>query len=461
MRNSYSTVSSVQGPLIIVNETKGVGNEELCKVKLPSGEEKLGKVLSLYESSDGVTAVVQLFEDTRGIPAHATVVEFLGEGLKMSVGPEILGRIFDGAGRPRDGIPMFLASKKLDINGLPLNPKARTMPNEFIQTGISTIDVLNTLVRGQKLPIFSGAGLPHAELAAQIARNASVRDGSKFTVVFGAMGVTRAESEYFMKELENSGAQARSILFLNEAADPVVERITLPRVALTVAEYLAYECDHHVLVILTDMTNYAEALREISAAKNEIPGRRGFPSYLYTDLASLYERAGRVHGKEGSVTQLPILTMPDDDRTHPIPDLTGYITEGQIQLSRDLNKQGITPPVEVLPSLSRLRSAGIGEGKTRADHANVADQLFAAYARGLEVRELAVILGESSLSEVDRAYLTLAQKFEKEFVDQNGIGEENRSIEESLTVAWRILSYLPKAELKRVKPVFIEQYYKS
>ncbi|MBU0981745.1 V-type ATP synthase subunit B [Patescibacteria group bacterium] len=460
MQKEFKSVKDVVGPLAFVElpEDEKVGYEELVILTLPNGDERLGKVL---EANKGL-AVIQLFESTQGIQTEGSKARFLGTTFRLSVSEDMLGRTFNGRGIPIDGGPEVIADKKVDINGAPINPASREMPNDFIQTGISTIDALNTLVRGQKLPIFSGAGLPHNKLAAQIARQATVKsaDGKKgdFAIVFAAMGVPFEEAQYFINEFKKTGAIENSVLFINTADNPVVERIATPRLALTTAEYLAFEKGMHVLVIYTDVTNYCEALREISAARKEVPGRGGFPGYMYTDLSTLYERAGRIQGKEGSVTQLPIMTMPNDDITHPIIDLTGYITEGQIVLGRDLHKKGLYPPVSVLPSLSRLMGKGQGEGKTREDHSNVIGQLFASYAYGLEMRELAVILGESSLSETDQSYLKFADKFEEIFVSQ---GEINREIEDSLGHGWDLLKILPRTELKRVKDEFIDKYLKA
>jgi len=470
MSTAYKTVSDIAGPLLMVEGVEGVTYDELCEVELTDGSRRFGKVL---EAREGL-AVVQLFESTQGATTEGTKVRFLGRTFELGVSEDMLGRIFSGAGAPIDNGPDVIPEKKLDINGAPINPVSREFPEDFIQTGISTIDVLNTLVRGQKLPIFSGAGLPHAQIAAQIARQARVltekevaegkgadvaeKDG-KFAVVFAAMGVTYEEAQFFKNEFEKTGALSRAVLFLNTADNPVAERIATPRLALTAAEYLAYELDYHVTVIITDMTNYCEALREISAARKEVPGRRGYPGYLYTDLATLYERAGRIKGKKGSITQIPILTMPEDDVTHPIPDLTGYITEGQIRLDRALHQKGIYPPVIPMGSLSRLKGKAQGEGVTREDHSGMDAQLTAAYARGTEVRELAVILGESSLSDTDKAYLTFADRFEKEFIAQ---GEnENRSIFDSLEIGWNLLTLLPRSELKRVKGDHVDKYMKS
>ena len=447
MSRDYISVSDIVGPLLVVQGVEGVGYEELAEIELPTGERRAGQVLEISKDA----ALVQIFGHSAGIGVEGTRVRFLGRGIELAVSPDILGRVFDGLGRVIDGGPRLVADKLLDINGQPINPCARDYPAEFIQTGVSAIDGLNTLVRGQKLPIFSGSGLPHARLAAQIARQAQVpgREGA-FAVVFAAMGITFEEADYFIADLRATGALERAALFVNLASDPAVERIAAPRLALTAAEYLAFELGMHVLVILTDMTNYCEALREVSAARKEIPGRRGYPGYLYTDLATLYERAGRIGDRAGSITQIPILTMPDDDKTHPIPDLTGYITEGQIILSRALHRKGIYPPIDVLPSLSRLRDKGIGAGRTREDHPNLANQLFAAYALGKEAEELAMILGEASLSPVDRLYLRLGADFERNFVGQ---GEyEARAIEETLARGWELLRPLPESELKRVTP---------
>ncbi len=452
-QKEYTSISSIAGPLLVVDGVEGVKYEELVEVKV-SGENtsRFGKVLDV--SSD--RAVVQMFSSTSGLSADKTRVKFRAETLKLGVSEDMLGRVFNGAGEVSDGGPDIIPEKRLDISGEPINPYSREFPNDFIQTGVSSIDVMNTLVRGQKLPIFSGAGLPHARLAAQIARQATVKDGGEFAIVFATLGVSFEEAEYFRREFAEAGALERSVLFINTAADPVVERVSTPRMALTTAEYLAFEKGKHVLVILTDMTNYCEALREVSAARKEVPGRRGYPGYLYTDLSTLYERAGRVKGKSGTITQIPILTMPDDDKTHPVPDLTGYITEGQFVISRELYRKGVFPPVDVQGSLSRLWSAGVGEGKTRDDHKNLKDQLFASYAAGREARELAVVLGEASLDEVDQAHLKFAETFEKEFVGQ---GEyENRSVEESLDIGWRLLSALPRQSLKRVKSEEIDKY---
>jgi len=449
----YRTIHEVVSPLMVVEQVEGVTYDELCEIQLPSGEIRHGKVLEV----NGDRAVVQLYESAAGINLRDSKVRFLGHPLELAVSEDMLGRVFNGMGQPIDGGPEILAEAHLDINGLPMNPAARAYPAEFIQTGVSTIDGLNTLVRGQKLPIFSGSGLPHKELAAQIARQAKVLGADdKFAVVFAAIGITFEESEFFVQEFKRTGAIDRTVLFSNLANEPAVERIATPRMALTAAEYLAFEKDMHVLVILTDITNYAEALREISAAKKEVPGRRGYPGYLYTDLATMYERAGRRIGKAGSITMIPILTMPEDDKTHPIPDLTGYITEGQIILNRELFRKGITPPVDVLPSLSRLKDKGIGVGKTREDHSGTMNQLFAAYAAGKDAKELMTILGESALSDVDKKYAQFAEAFEEKYVNQGN--ETNRSIEETLNIGWELLSLLPRSELKRVKVEHIEKY---
>ena len=456
MIREYKTIREIASPLMMVQHVEGVTYDELAEIELPNGETRRCKVLEI----DRDTAVVQLFESAAGINLAESKVRFLGHPLELAVSEDMLGRVFNGMGEPIDGGPDILAEAHKDINGLPMNPAARAYPAEFIQTGVSTIDGLNTLVRGQKLPIFSGSGLPHAALAAQIARQAKVLgdDGSNFAVVFAAIGITFEESEYFVQEFRRTGAIDRTVLFTNLASDPAVERIATPRMALTAAEYLAFEKDMHVLVIMTDITNYAEALREISAAKKEVPGRRGYPGYLYTDLATMYERAGRRIGKNGSITMIPILTMPEDDKTHPIPDLTGYITEGQIILSRELYRRGIIPPVDVLPSLSRLKDKGIGEGKTREDHSGTMNQLFAAYAAGKDAKELMTILGEAALSETDRKYAEFAEQFEARYVNQGN--NTNRSIEETLDLGWELLKILPRSELKRVKTEHIEKYMK-
>jgi V/A-type H+/Na+-transporting ATPase subunit B len=452
-QKEYTDISSIAGPLLVVEGVEGAKYEELVEVNVP-GEKKprFGKVLDIAEGR----AVVQMFDPTSGMTADGTRARFRGETLKLGVSEDMLGRVFNGAGEVADGGPEIIPEQRREISGDPINPYSREFPNDFIQTGISSIDVMNTLVRGQKLPIFSGAGLPHARLAAQIARQANVKDGGEFAIVFATLGVSFEEAEYFRREFEEAGALERSVLFINTAADPVVERVSTPRMALTTAEYLAFEKGKHVLVILTDLTNYCEALREVSAARKEVPGRRGYPGYLYTDLSTIYERAGRVKGKSGTITQIPILSMPDDDKTHPVPDLTGYITEGQFVISRELYRKGVFPPVDVQGSLSRLWAAGVGEGKTRADHKNLKDQLFASYATGREVRDLAVVLGEASLDETDKAHMRFAEAFEKEFVGQGEF--ENRTVEESLDIGWRLLGMLPRTSLKRVKPAEVDQY---
>ncbi len=450
----YTSVSRIAGPLMVVDKIEGVAYGEIVEITTPDGEKRTGQVLE----ARGNMAVVQVFEGTTALNTNETKVRFTGETAKIGVSLEMLGRIFNGAGKPIDGGPEIIPEKKLDINGYPLNPVSRNPPNAFVQTGISTIDGTNTLVRGQKLPIFSGSGLPHNTLAAQIARQAKVRgEGEQFAVVFAAMGITNEEANYFMEEFKKTGALENAVVFINLANDPAIERIITPRLALTTAEYLAYEKDMHVLVVLTDMTNYCEALREIAAARNEVPGRRGFPGYMYTDLATLYERAGRVKGRKGTVTQISILTMPHDDITHPIPDLTGYITEGQIVLSRELHRKGIYPPVDVLPSLSRLMGNGIGEGKTREDHSKVINQAYAAYAEGRGLRDLVAVVGEEALTERDRAYLKFADEFEKKLVTQGK--DEDRSIEETLDLVWELLTILPEEELKRVSDDLIKKYH--
>ena len=454
MLKEYRTIREVAGPLMVVSGVEGVTYDELGEIELPSGETRRCKVLEV----DGDNAVVQLFESSAGINLRDSKVRFLGHGLQLAVSEDMLGRVFSGMGRPIDGGPEIIPDERVDVNGVPMNPAARVYPNEFIQTGISAIDGLNTLVRGQKLPIFSASGLPHANLAAQIAKQAKVRGSNeKFAVVFAAMGITFEESNFFVESFKETGAIDRTVLFVNLANDPAIERISTPRMALTAAEYLAFEKDMHVLVIMTDITNYADALREVSAARKEVPGRRGYPGYMYTDLATLYERAGRQNGKKGSITLIPILTMPEDDKTHPIPDLTGYITEGQIILSRDLYRKGIKPPIDVLPSLSRLKDKGIGEGKTRADHANTMNQLFAAYARGKDAKELMTILGEAALTDIDLVYAKFADAFEKEYVSQGY--DTDRPIEETLEIGWKLLSMLPRAELKRIDDKFLDEYY--
>lgn len=456
MLKEYQTVRNIEGPLVFVDKVEKAAYNELVEVILPNGEKKKGQVL---ETSKGI-AVVQVFGTTTGLDTSLTKVRFLGETIKLSVSEEMLGRVFNGLGEPRDNGPSIIAKDKVDIIGAAINPVSRGKPEEFIQTGISTIDGLNTLVRGQKLPIFSGAGLPHNDLAVQIARQARVLNESEsFAVVFGAIGITHEEANFFIKDFERTGALEKSVLFLNLADDPSVERLITPRMALTTAEYLAFEKGMHVLVILTDMTNYCEALREIAGARKEVPGRRGYPGYMYTDLASIYERAGVVKGKKGSVTQLGILSMPSDDITHPIPDLTGYITEGQIVVGRDLHRKGIYPPIDVLPCLSRLMNLGIGKGKTREDHRGVADQLYASYAEGRDLRSLSAVVGEEALSEIDKKFLRFAQEFENRFIRQGK--NENRTIEQTLDLGWELLSGIPEAELKRVKTEFIEKYGKK
>ena len=453
MMKEYRTIRQVSGPLMVVDQVEGVTYDELAEIELSDGTVRRCKVLEV----NGDKAVVQLFESSAGINLKDSKIRFLGHPLELAVSGDMLGRVFNGMGQPIDGGPDILPEKRLDINGQPINPAARNYPNEFIQTGISTIDGLNTLVRGQKLPIFSGSGLPHAQLAAQIARQAKVLDGeSNFAVVFAAIGITFEEAEFFISDFKRTGAIDRTVLFTNLANDPAVERIATPRMALTAAEYLAFDKGMHVLVILTDITNYAEALREVSAAKKEVPGRRGYPGYLYTDLATMYERAGRKLEHEGSITMIPILTMPEDDKTHPIPDLTGYITEGQIILSRDLYRKGIMPPVDVLPSLSRLKDKGVGKGKTREDHAPTMNQLFAAYASGKEAKELMTILGEAALTPVDLKFAKFADEFEKRYVSQGF--EQNRTIIETLDLGWELLSSLPRGELKRIKSEMVDKY---
>ncbi len=453
MKKEYKTIKEAVGPLMMVECVDNVKYYEIVEIKEANGNTRLGRVLEIKDK----TAVVQLFESSQGLQLSTSKAKFLGHPLELAVSKDMIGRVFDGMGRPIDGGAEIVAERYDDINGEPINPAARDYPAEFIQTGVSAIDGLNTLVRGQKLPIFSGSGLPHANLAAQIARQAKVRGGNdNFAVVFAAIGITFEEAQFFVEDFKKTGSIERSVLFMNLADAPAVERIATPRMAITCAEYLAYELGMHVLVILTDLTNYAEALREVSAARKEVPGRRGYPGYLYTDLATLYERAGRINGKGGSITQIPILSMPEDDKTHPIPDLTGYITEGQIILSRELYNKGIEPPIDVLPSLSRLKNKGIGDGKTREDHADTMNQIFAAYARGKEAKELAVVLGEAALSEMDRKYAKFSEAFENEYVSQGYTAD--RSIEETLEIGWKLLSILPKSELKRIRPEYIEKY---
>ena len=449
----YSTVKELTGPLMLVENVSGISYEELVEIELANGEKRRGRVLEVTSE----TALVQLFERATGLGTENTQIRFLGKGIQLDVSEDLVGRVFDGWGRPRDGGAKIIPEKRLDISGSPINPESRAYPEEFIQTGISAIDGLNTLSRGQKLPIFSGAGLPHIQLAAQIVRQAKVLGKEEeFGIVFAAMGITFEEANFFISNFEASGAMEKTTLFLNLADDPVIERISTPRMALTCAEYLAFDKEMHILVILIDMTNYAEALRELSAARREVPGRRGYPGYLYTDLASIYERAGRIKEKKGSITLIPILSMPDDDKTHPIPDLTGYITEGQIILQRNLHQKGIYPPISVLPSLSRLMDEGIGGGKTREDHRELSNQLYACYAQGLEIRELALVMGEATLSEMDRKYLRFADEFERDFVSQGQ--NEDRPVEETLNIGWKLLKIIPTPELKRVRDEFIEKY---
>lgn len=456
MATEYKTIEEVAGPLMLVKGVRNVNYDDLGEIILENGQIRKCKVLEI----DGENALVQLFESATGINPASSKVRFLGKSMSLTVSGDMLGRVFNGLGVPIDGGPRIISKHEMDINGLPMNPVARNYPSEFIQTGISSIDGLNTLVRGQKLPIFSGSGLPHTHLAAQIANQATVRGtNEKFAVVFAAIGITFEESNFFVENFKSTGAIDRTVMFVNLANDPAVERISTPRMALTTAEYLAFTEGMHVLVILTDITNYADALREISAARKEVPGRRGYPGYMYTDLATLYERAGRQKDKSGSITLIPILTMPEDDKTHPIPDLTGYITEGQIILSRDLHRKGITPPIDVLPSLSRLKDKGIGKGKTREDHSSTMNQLFAAYARGKEAKELMVILGDSALSSMDKLYAKFADDFENEYVSQGF--KTNRTIEETLNLGWKLLSVLPKSELKRIDDELLEKYYKE
>ncbi|MEM0127318.1 MAG: V-type ATP synthase subunit B [Thermoplasmatales archaeon] len=456
MRNiRYKTVTRIAGPLMFVEKVDNVGYNELVEIQLPDGERRMGQVL---ESAKGI-AIVQVFGQTTGLDVEGTSVRFLGETARIPVSDEMLGRVFNGLGEPRDGMEPVVSSERVEVVGSAINPYSREEPSEFIQTGISTIDGMNTLVRGQKLPLFSGSGLPHNRLAAQIARQAKVLSSSEsFSIVFGAMGITSEEANFFIEEFRKTGALLRSILFLNLASDPSMERILLPRVALTAAEFLAYEREMHVLVILTDMSSYAEALREVSAAREEVPGRRGYPGYLYTDLSTIYERAGKIRGRKGSITQLPILTMPSDDMTHPIPDLTGYITEGQIFLSRDIHRKGIYPPVNVLPSLSRLMNQGIGKGRTRDDHRGVADQLYSAYGRGIDLRSLSAIVGREALGKEDQQYLEFANIFEERFVNQGY--DEDRPIEKTLDLGWELLATLPERDMKRVKREQIEKYGK-
>ena len=454
MAKEYRTIQEVAGPLMLVRGVEGVAYDELGEIELSNGERRRCRVL---EIDDG-NALVQLFEPAAGINLESSKVRFLGRSMELGVSEDMLSRVFDGLGRPIDGGPEILPEERRDVAGLPMNPAARAYPEEFIQTGVSAIDGLNTLVRGQKLPIFSASGLPHADLAAQIARQAKVVGTDEpFAVVFAAMGITFEESNFFIESFRETGAIDRAVLFINLANDPAVERIATPKMALTAAEFLAFEKNMHVLVILTDITNYADALREISAARKEVPGRRGYPGYMYTDLATMYERAGRQTGKNGSITMIPILSMPEDDITHPIPDLTGYITEGQIILSRELHRKGLQPPIDVLPSLSRLKDKGIGEGKTREDHANTMNQLFAAYSRGKDAKELMVILGESALTDIDKLYAKFADEFEAQYVSQGY--RTDRSIEETLDIGWDLLRILPRAEMKRIRDEYLDRYY--
>ena len=456
MVKEYRTIEEVAGPLMLLRKVDGVKYDELGEIELPDGEKRRCRVLEI----NGSNVLVQLFESSAGLNLANSKVRFSGHGIELPVSKDMLGRVFSGMGEPIDGGPSVIPDKSLDINDTPINPAARNYPSEFIQTGISTIDGLNTLVRGQKLPIFSGSGLPHANLAAQIARQAKVRsegEKTKFAVVFAAVGITFEEADFFISDFKKTGAIDRTVMFVNLASDPAIERISAPRMALTAAEYLAFECDMHVLVIITDITNYAEALREVSAARKEVPGRRGYPGYLYTDLATMYERAGRKKGSAGSITMIPILTMPEDDKTHPIPDLTGYITEGQIILSREMYRKGYLPPVDVLPSLSRLKDKGIGEGKTREDHANTMNQLFSSYARGREAKELMVVLGEAALTPTDRLYAKFSDEFEKRYINQGFY--EDRTIEQTLDLGWELLKILPRSEMKRIKPAILDKYW--
>ena len=454
MPKEYRTIQEVAGPLMLVREVEGVAYNELGEIELSNGEKRRCRVLEI----DGTNALVQLFENSTGINLADSTVRFSGRQMELGLSLDMLGRVFDGLGRPIDGGPEIIPEKRMDVNGVPINPAARSYPQEFIQTGVSAIDGLNTLVRGQKLPIFSMSGLPHANLAAQIARQSKVRGkDEQFAVVFAAMGITFEESDYFVQSFRETGALDRTVMFSNLANDPAIERIATPKMALTAAEYLAFDKGMHVLVILTDITNYADALREVSAARKEVPGRRGYPGYMYTDLATIYERARRQKGKDGSITMIPILTMPEDDKTHPIPDLTGYITEGQIILDRELYRKGVNPPINVLPSLSRLKDKGIGEGKTREDHSNTMNQLFSAYARGKDAKELMVVLGEAALTDMDKLYAKFADEFEKVYVSQGF--ETDRDIEETLDIGWRLLSILPRSELKRISDTFLDKYY--
>ena len=453
MLKEYQTVSRIYGPLMLVEKVDEAKYGHIVDVELSDGSLRHGQVLQVEKDK----VLIQVFEGTDGIDVSDSTVRFLGKPLELDLSPDILGRVFSGLGEPKDDGPALIPEKSADINGSPINPYGRDYPNEFIQTGISTIDGLNPIVRGQKLPIFSGAGLPHDDITAQLARQATVRGkGEEFAVVFAAMGITFEAAQFFINDLQQTGAIERAVMFVNLANDPAIERIATPRFALTAAEYLAFDLDMHVLVILNDMTNYCEALREISAARKEVPGRRGYPGYLYTDLATVYERAGRIKGKKGSITMVPVLTMPEDDKTHPVPDLTGYITEGQIILSRSLHRKAISPPVDALPSLSRLKDKGIGEGKTREDHADLYNQLYAAYARGKEAQELATIMGEAALSEEDKKYMTFADKFEAEYVSQGYY--DNRTVEQTLDLGWELLSMFENVELKRIDIKLIEKY---
>ncbi len=454
MLKEYKSIKEIVGPLMLVEGVDGAKYDELVEIVQEDGNIRRGKVLEVNRDK----ALVQLFEGSQGIQMSSSKARFLGRSLELALSEDMLGRVFDGLGNPRDGGAPIIPEKRMSINGQPINPAARDYPDEFIQTGVSAIDGLNTLVRGQKLPVFSASGLPHAELAAQIARQAKVLNtDDKFAVVFAAIGITYEEADFFMQDFRKTGAIERAVLFMNLANDPAIERIATPKMALTAAEYLAFEKDMHVLVIMTDITNYAEALREVSAARKEVPGRRGYPGYMYTDLATIYERAGRIRGKKGSITQIPILTMPEDDKTHPIPDLTGYITEGQIILARDLHKKGVQPPIDVLPSLSRLKNKGIGKNKTREDHADNMNQLFSAYARGKEAKELSAILGDAALSPVDRLYAKFAEEFETKYVSQGNYTD--RTIEDTLRIGWELLTILPRAEMKRVRDKYLEEYY--
>jgi V/A-type H+-transporting ATPase subunit B len=456
MYKQYSTIREVAGPLMLVEGVSGVKYDELVIIEQSNGERRHGKVLEVEDNK----ALVQLFEGSQGLKISDAKAKFIGRSIVLDVAPDMLGRVFDGMGNPRDGAEPLIPHKRLNINGTPMNPTARDYPSEFIQTGISAIDGLNTLVRGQKLPVFSGSGLPHAQLAAQIARQAKVLGkDEKFAVVFAAVGITFEEADFFINDFRETGAIDRTVMFVNLANDPAIERIATPRMAITAAEYLAFDLGMHVLVIITDITNYAEALREVSAARKEVPGRRGYPGYLYTDLATMYERAGRLKDKQGSITLIPILSMPEDDLTHPIPDLTGYITEGQLILSRELNRRGITPPINVLPSLSRLKDKGIGRGKTREDHADTMNQLFAAYSQGKDAKELAVILGDAALTEIDKLYVKFADAFEEQYISQGFY--TNRTIEETLDLGWKLLSILPRSELKRIRDEYLDKYYKA